>query len=438
LTLELSMYSPLRRAVAAAYIGGWALFGAGVIRSAQTQAAATDLLTLREAITATLATNPGLALYPFRAAAIAGQRQTANLAPPLQVNGAIEDALGSGALNFMDAAEFTLTLSQVVELGGQRAARVGVANRKVEVVQAEQRITELDLLAEVTRRFIATAAAQAALELQQRATTLAQQTLTALQPLVTAGQTPAAELLRATAAVERAKLDTAQAVTVLEAARISLASMWASQMPDFAAVGANLLDAGEAGDLVNLLLAVEANPDILLFASQERLLEAQVHEALSEQRGTVQWTAGIRHLREAGDTGFVVGASRPLGSRERASGAITAAEANFGEVAGRRAIALNQLRTQLYSLHLQLQQAILEVNSLRSAVLPPLNTALEQTRAAYLSGRYSYLELVSAQAETLNAERSLINAATAAHLLRVEIERLSGGALSSATLETQP
>jgi outer membrane protein, heavy metal efflux system len=202
--------------------------------------------------------------------------------------------------------------------------------------------------------------------------------------------------------------------------------MWASQIPEFDAVSADLLVPADAGNLNDLLLAIEESPDLLALASEERLLDAQVREALSERRGTMQWTAGIRHLREAGDTGFVFSASMPLGSRERASGAIATAEANLGEVAARREIALNRMRAQLYGLHMQLTQAILEVNTLRDAVLPQLNTALEQTRAAYVGGRYTYLELISAQAEYLDAELAMINAAADTHLLRTEIQRLSG------------
>jgi cobalt-zinc-cadmium efflux system outer membrane protein len=228
------------------------------------------------------------------------------------------------------------------------------------------------------------------------------------------------------------------ASTSLEAAKLALSGMWASQAPDFASVSADLLAVGDAGNLSDLLLALDENPDILLFADETRLREAELREAQAERRGNVQWTAGIRHLREVGDTAFVVSASMPLGSRARADGALAAAQANLDEVAGRRAIVLTQLRTQLYRLHLQLRQAVLEVNTLRDSVLPSLDTALEQTRSAYLGGRYSYLELTSAQREYLDAELALINAATDAHLLRTEIERLSGTALNPATQETLP
>jgi cobalt-zinc-cadmium efflux system outer membrane protein len=395
-------------------------------------------LSLRDAITATLAANPQLNVYPFREAALAGERATASLAPPLQLNGNLEDAFGSGTLQAADRAEFTLSFSQVVEIGGQRTARVGVVEQKSRMVQAQQRVTELDLLAETTRRFIALASAQEMQALAQRAAALAQQTLDALTPLVKAGQSPASEQARATAALKRAELTEARARTELEAARFTLAAMWNSSSPAFEQVYADLRDPGTAGDLNTLLIGLDSNPDIAQFAAQTRLHEAELTEARSQQRGTVQWSAGIRHLRETGDTGFVLSASLPLGARARAGGAITSAEAQLGVVQAERDVVLNRMRTQLQTLYLHLQQAIVDVNTLRDAVLPQLETAQEQTRVAYLNGRYSYLELISAQSEYLDAERALIDAATDAHLLRAEIERLTGEPLRSAAPETTP
>jgi cobalt-zinc-cadmium efflux system outer membrane protein len=392
--------------------------------------AAEPMLSLRDAIDATLQANAQLEIYHFREQALEGQRFTASLRPPLQLNTGVEDAFGSGALHTLDSAEFTLSLSRVIELGGQRDARVGVLSQRADVLRAERRIAELDLLAEVTRRYIAVAAAQEQFSLQQRATVLAQQTLDALQPLVTAGQAPASEQARATASLARARLAEDHARVTLDAAKVELASMW-SGTPEFSSVTADLLQVGAAGVLSDLLLALDENPDLQRFASEERLLEAQIMEAKSEERGAVQVTAGIRHLRNGNDTGFLFSASMPLGSQERARGAVLAARAGQQEVVAERALTLNRMRARLTGLHLQLAHAVLEVNTLRGAVLPQLDSALQQTRDAYLGGRYSYAELVAAQREYLDAEGAMIEAATDAHLLRVEIERLSGAALPS-------
>lgn len=394
-----------------------------------------DTLTLEQALRNALAANPRLQVYPFRADALRGEQATAALSPPLQINTTLEDALGTGTVRDFGSSELTLSLSRVVELGGKREARTEIVGRRLELLQAEQRVAELDLLTEVTRHYIEVAAAQQQFAFRQRAVTLAQQTLDNVQSLVNAGQVPSAEAERARATLAQAVLEQNHANASIEAERLDLAGTWASQQVDFTSVSADLLNVGDAGDLNALMLGLEDRPDIQLFAIEERLQRAQLVEAQSERRSNVQWTAGIRRLNEADDTGFVMGMSMPLGADKRASGAMAKAQANIDEVGVSRADALNRLRTQLSVLHVRLSQAIAETNAIRDTVLPPLNNALEQTRAAYLGGRYGYLELATAQNEVLAAELALIESATDAHLLRAEIERLSGAALNSANAE---
>ncbi len=72
----------------------------------------------------------------------------------------LENALGSGDFNGFDAAEGTFALSQVIELGGKRDARGAAAQSGRELLAVERQVAQLDVLAEVTRRFIAVAAAQ--------------------------------------------------------------------------------------------------------------------------------------------------------------------------------------------------------------------------------------------------------------------------------------
>lgn len=392
-------------------------------------------LTLEQALRNALATNPRLQVYPFRADALRGEQATAALRPPLQVNTTLEDAMGTDTVRGLQASELTMSLSRVIELGGKREARTQLVSRRIELLEAQQRIDELDLLTDVTRHFIEVAAAQQQVEFRERALTLTQQALDNVQTLVDAGQVPVAERERAAAAVARVTLELNHARASVEAERIDLAGTWASQQPEFTTVSADLLNVGDAGDLNALMIGLEDRPDIQLFASEERLQQAQLVEAQSERRGNVQWSAGMRYLSEPGDVGFVLGANMPLGAQQRASGAIAKAQANIDEVSALRADSLNRLRTQLSVLHVRLSQAIAETNGLRDTVLPPLNRALEASRTAYLGGRYGYLELAAAQNEVLAAELALIEAATDAHLLRAEIERLSGAPLNSANAE---
>jgi cobalt-zinc-cadmium efflux system outer membrane protein len=67
---------------------------------------------------------------------------------------------------------------------------------------------------------------------------------------------------------------------------------------------------------------------------------------------------------------------------------------------------------------------------LRGEALPMAREALEQTRAGYERGRFSFLELASAQSELLEIETAALEAAADHHRLRTELERLTGEAAS--------
>ena len=397
---------------------------------APAQNSLTGALSLRDAMEATLARHPRLRSFPFRAESLAGERDLANLRPAYQVQASLEDALGTGDVRDFTGAEATFQLSNIVELGGKRPARVGVVNRRLDMLDAEQRVVELDLLIEVVRRYIEVASAQETLALQAQATALAENIILILQPLVEAGQSPQLEIDRANAALRRAEIAEASAEAMLESARIRLSNMWSSNSPQFDSVDAILQAVGTATPIEPLLITLESNPDIEFLAAESRLREAEVVLAESRRRASVQWTVGIRHLKQLDDTGLTFGVSIPLFNESRASGAIRVAQANTQEVEARRVTALNAIEGEIRSLHRQLEQNIVAVDTLAQEVIPTLENVQQQIQSAYSAGNYSYLDLISVQQEYLDAQLALINSASGVHILRAEIERLSGQPLT--------
>jgi len=383
-------------------------------------------IVLRDALAAALSMNPRLRGFPLRNEALLGEREIAELKPSLMMGGEIEDAFGTGEIKDLAGVEATLRLSSVVELGGKRTARVGLVNRRIDVLNAEQQVVELDLLVEVVRRFIDVVVAQEQVSLQVQSTGIAELTVSSIEPLVTAGQAPQLELDRARAAFLRSQLAEEAAKALLASARIRLANMWASNIPQFDEVSSDILSVGQAGSIESMLAELASNPDIEIFAAESRLLEAELRLAQTRQEGDIQWSAGIRHLREFNDTGFAFGVTIPLFNKARASGAERSARANLQEVEVRQLTALNAIEGEIRSLHKALQQAISEVNTLQQQIIPVLQDVQQQTLQAYGTGTYSYVEMITAQQEFLDAQLSLISSAANVHRIRAEIERLSG------------
>ena len=392
-----------------------------------------DRLSLGDAIRATLESNPEMDRFPIRREILSGERETADLSPAFTLNSELENAFGSGELSGISGSDFTLAISNVIEMGDKREARVETVNRRIDILDAEQRVTELDLIAETTFRFIDVAVAQQRLNVQTEATELALQTRNLLQPLVDAGQAPQLEIVRADAAIRRAQIAQRNSEASLESEKIRLSTMWGKQVPEFDTVDTNFFETGTAGSLNSLLLRLETNPNIAIYADEARFQEARIREARSRQNADFQWSAGLRHNRALNDTGLVFSMSMPLNMKERSAGTLRSARSSLQEVSVRRESGLNTMRGELYALHEQLTQAISEAQVLQDEVLPLLTDLIGQTQQAYQVGLYSYVELISTQQEYLDAEFALINSLSKVHTLRAEIERLSGESLGSST-----
>src|SRR3546814_8234795 len=90
---------------------------------------------------------------------------------------------------------------------------------------------QLDVLAEVTRRFITVATRQEQLALAREALKLAEKTVSGARTRVDAAKSPHAELDRASIGLDRARLDERRAIVQLDTARKQLAAMWGESQP---------------------------------------------------------------------------------------------------------------------------------------------------------------------------------------------------------------
>ena len=94
-------------------------------------------LTLTQAIQQTLAKNPRLKAFKYRQQSLDGQQQTQALAPAYQLGFDVENFAGTGQLNGIDGAEFTVSLSSVIEMADKREARIGVISERSVLLKAE-------------------------------------------------------------------------------------------------------------------------------------------------------------------------------------------------------------------------------------------------------------------------------------------------------------
>lgn len=392
-----------------------------------------QVLTLSTAIEKALAKNPSLQVFPFRQDALQGQSDNAGLRPALELGLDLENVAGSGAYQSVDQAEATLSLSSTLELGGKRAARLALFDQGLAQLQIEKELAALQLVGDVTRRFVETLAAQERVRLALVAQSLAQEALQAVKKRAALGATPDVEIRRAEAAAAQNHLTLRSEQQQLAYLKVALAASWGESHVNFSSVTGDFYQFSAAITFENLYQQVAENPSIKLFASKQRLREAQLRLVKTQARSDVRWSVGVRRLQDSSDSALTAAISMPLFVAKRNRGNEYAANALLDEVSVQRDGALLAIRTQLYRAYSSREQAIHTADDLRKDIVPSLELALRDTRKAYEQGRYSYVDYVSARQELLGAQRSLIEAAAAAHSYGAEIEQLSAVSLPSSS-----
>ncbi|MEC9407984.1 MAG: TolC family protein [Pseudomonadota bacterium] len=392
-----------------------------------------DTLTFAETARRVAERNPSIMAYAPRRLALDSERASAHLNPPLELGVEADEFVGTGNAQGLGGIELTLALSSVIELGDRPSRRTAFVDARESLLAAEERTRLLDSQAEAARLFVRLAALQQELVVARAAKDLAHQAEKTVRSRVNRGRSPEADLQRAMAATARAQLAVGHVLHQLPTLRVRLAALWGMTTPDFTRVDDDaLFHPGRVGDFERLASTLDQNPDLQQLASRERIAAASLRLAQSTARGDLRWRAGLRRQEGSDSTGLVAGISIPLFSGRRAQNDVSAATSRRDAAALDTAAARINARATLYEAWQHRQHAIEAFAQLRDAVIPRLESALADTHAAYRAGRYSYLELIAARQELIDARLALVDAARRAHLNRIELERLAGAALTAA------
>lgn len=392
-------------------------------------------VTLAGAIDLALKRNPVLLASRYELTAAQARVVQAGLRPNPELLIELENFGGRGEMSGVKALETTLSLSQVIELGDKRRLRSAAALADSDVASIEQRARQLDVLAEVTRRFVDVVAAQERVRLAAEAMQLSRQTLDAINARVEAARTPVAEGSRARIALTRALIEERQALTALKAARYNLVACWGDAEPTFTEAAGDLFAFAAAQPLPALLAKLERTPDITFFASQSRLRDAELQVARAQARANLTFSFGVRRLEATDDLALVAGVSAPLPVYDRNQGAIREAQARRLQSDRELEAAMVRLRSTLQSTYEEMTATRETVEILRAEAIPQATVALDQVRSGYERGRFSFLELVSAQQELLGLRASVLDAAADYHRLLTEMERLTSEPLTTELVE---
>ena len=386
---------------------------------------AQEPLSFTEAARKTLADRPELRVYASRLTALDAQRDQAALQPGYTLDIELENGLGTGSLSGVKGAELTVSLSRLFERGGKREARIGVVESANDVLSNETKVVALDLVAETARQFVALAVAQQRLADAQGAVEQATQSLKLTRQRHAAAQAPEIEVLNSSILLAETELAVDNATRAIGQAQQLLGAQW--NAPDSQPVAELDVYALEPPATAKaLLLQLDETPDLARYASETRLAEAELALARTQARADLTFSGGVRRLEELDDQALVFGFSMPLGTTARAEPLIRERSARLEQVDAERAVTRLRLEGLLRRQVLALQGAYATEQVIRERQLKQAQQVVEQTRRGFAIGRFAYRDLALAERQLLDLKRQRLEAASAYHLTRVEIERLTG------------
>ncbi len=385
-----------------------------------------------QAIVKTLESNPVLISFGHQLEAQRGRVLQSAVRPGMELDIEVENVAGTGRFSGVDGFDATISLAWSIERG-KRQLRIDTASAGLSLLEAEAEIGQLDAAAVTARLFLASLAYQTEAGLVNEAIALAEETVASVERRVRAGRIASADLARAEVELSRTQLRREDLEHRLKASIRSLAAQWGETVPQFDRVRGNLADLPTLDDFSALLTRVTGSPKLRYFASERRLREAEVRRAAGESKPDWRITAGVRQMQLLDDQALVAGITIPLGAKKRNHGRVATARAEAARTDADRVAARVQIETQLFVLFEELKHSLHRATTLREEILPRAEIILKETLRAYEAGRYSYIELRAAQDDALAARSEGVAALIDAHRNVIEIEALTGAALSAPT-----
>ncbi len=318
-------------------------------------------------------------------------------------------------------AEISLDLTQNLELGGRRGARVDVARAEVGVSALRREQAGIDTVARLALTYAEAEAAERRFALAEDALTLAVADARAALVLVEEGREPLLRGIQAEteAAMARAAVEDARAERDVAFARLTAEAMLPTVVTS---VGGGVLDRTSPATL-----DAAASLAVRVAEAEAEAAERRIGRERAEARPNVSASLGVTRYQAEDATALTVGLSMPLPLFDRNRGNIDAARAEHraaeARVAGARLADAADRSAALARLRASASRVAAGDMGVASA-----EEAYRLSRLGFEAGRISQLELRSTRVALISARDAAVEARLARVRAEIELARLQGRA----------
>lgn len=327
----------------------------------------------------------------------------------------LAENLGTPTQGGVSQRQDTVALTQPLEIGGKRSARIEASDRNFAASQARAQQVRVNFAADLAIAYATAEAMLARRVLAAEDVARATDDLRATQALVNAGREADLRLaqVRASLAVAQAAAQAASAEAVAALERLS--ALTGMTVP-FADVAGGLLTL--PGPAVPLVGGIDS-PAVVTARSEKEALEAQVRFEQKRWIPDVGVSAGVRRYGWTNDTGYQIGVSLSVPLFDRNTRAVEAAQQRASAAEARLLDAQLQAGAAGRSARAQVSAARQRLAAADTAEQAAAE-AYRLGRIGFEAGRTSLIELlatrralVEARALTIEARLTQVRAAAA-------------------------
>lgn len=377
-------------------------------------------LTLSAAIDLALTSNPELSAATNELRAVEGVVIQAGILPNPEISTSVEDTQNKATRTT------TIQLSQRIELGGKRSARIASAERGRDVAAADLAAKRLDIRATVIGAFFDVLVAQERIQQAEDLLGLAQRASQAASRRVTAGKISPVEETKARVAEASARVELNQAQRELVSARKRLAASWGSSTPRFEQVEGrtDLLPPVRSAEEITRRL--NASPALLRARHEADRFSAIADLERSRRIPDVTVSLGTKKAEELGRNQTIVGISIPFPIFDRNQGNVLEAQRRADKARDELSATEVRLSTEVAQNEERLKALVVEAQTLQSEIMPGARSAYDAASKGFELGKFSFLEVLDAQRTFFQARAQYLRSLSDAHRTAAELERVLG------------
>lgn len=381
-----------------------------------------DELSLQDALALALSANAGISVALREREATEGIQLQAAARPNPTISTLIEDTRSS-------TRETTLQLSQPIELGNKRAARIEAADTRYDAASASVDVKKAEIHADVTSAFYTVLAAQERLLLSRSSLEVAQQARDAARKRVKAGKISPVEEVKSQVAESSVRIEMNQAASALNIARKRLTALWGNPLPQFRLAEGQMEEIQAIPSFENLSARLDEAP-----ALKRARLEVESRRTLANIEQTkrtpdITLSIGGRRNEELGLNQAILGISVPIPIFDRNQGNLQEALSRTDKARDELIALRTQLEISLAAAYERSTSARQAAESIRAEILPDARSVFDAAARGFEFGKFSFLDVLDAQRTLAQAKSQYLDALLDAHQASADIERILGEAI---------